>query len=138
MDRQAACAFVVFGASPFPTMPKSVRQNRPSGSTTPGQQGTPEAAAREPNRNDRPAPVEGKHAVARVRRRTESAPAAVPDAVAHARKLARKALTLIERKLDRGDLNTTVGDLIRLIELLESSGAEPGQKVEVKWVDSNP
>lgn len=40
-------------------------------------------------------------------------------------KLVRKALRLIERRMDRGEINSSLGDLIRLLELAEEKGREP-------------
>lgn len=49
-------------------------------------------------------------------------------------KLIRKALLLIERRLDREDINSSLGDLIRLLELTEPARNEP---VCAGWVDDD-
>ncbi len=47
--------------------------------------------------------------------------------------LVRKALALIERRLDSDDLNTSVGDLIRLLEMTEKHDGP--RRVEATFVD---
>ncbi len=47
-------------------------------------------------------------------------------------KLVRKALRLIERRLDAGEINCSMGDLIRLLEIAEPANSEP---VCAGWVD---
>lgn len=48
--------------------------------------------------------------------------------------LIRKALALIERRIDEGAVNASMSDLIRLMEFAGEVDASD-QPVEVRWVD---
>jgi hypothetical protein len=51
--------------------------------------------------------------------------------------LARKALALVRRRIEEGDMKLSVADLVRLLEIADEERGKGGSRVviEARWVD---